>query len=46
VGYPISWYKDIKKDDGNDTIKDEIKGWFGYRIIEEPRFALVDGITG
>lgn len=46
VGEPIMWFKDIKKDDNNRTIKDEIYGWFGYRFIEEKRFALIDGITG
>ena len=45
-GYPLSWHKDVKKDDSNDTIKDEIKGWIGTQVIEEPRFGLLDGITG
>ncbi len=43
-GYPIAWHKNIKTDDGNDTLKDEIKGWFGIRVVEEPRFGLIDGI--
>lgn len=44
-GYPISWYRDTKKDDSNDTIKDEIKGWYGQKIVEEKRFILLDGIN-
>lgn len=44
-GYPISWHQDVKKDDSNDTIKDEIKGWHGVQVIEEPRYVLMDGIT-
>ena len=44
-GYPLSWHQDVKKDDSNDTLKDEIKGWMGTHTIEEPRFGLLDGIT-
>lgn len=44
TGYPLSWYKNVKTDDHNDSRKDEISGWLGYQLIEEPRWVLFDGI--
>lgn len=44
-GEDLSWYKNILKDNNNDTIKDEIKGWMGLQFIEESRFAVIDGIV-
>lgn len=42
----MTWYQNIKKDNNNTTWKDELMWDKGLQVYQEPRFALIDGITG
>lgn len=42
----LIWTMDIKKNDNNQTIKDELTCDKGLQVYQEQRCALIDGITG